>query len=63
MNTLLKELKNPFWKDTLIAFQNIQEKTEITTWNEFINQPIWDNKNIKIGNKPLFYEQWFKKKI
>lgn len=63
MNTLLKELKNPFWKDTLIAFQNIQEKTEITTWNEFINQPIWYNKNIKIGNKSLFYEQWFKKKI
>lgn len=47
MNTLLKELKNPFWKDTLIAFQNIQEKTEITIWNEFINQPIWDNKNRK----------------
>lgn len=63
LNTLLKELKNPFWKDILIAFQNIQEKTEITTWNVFMNQPIWYNKYIKIGKKALFYEQCFMKNV
>ena len=36
---------------------------KIQTWKEFITQPIWFNKNITLGNKSLFFSEWFKKNI
>lgn len=54
INTLLKDFRNPFWKDTFIPKYTSQK------WGgkkEWIYQPIWYNKNIKIANKSLFYEQ------
>ena len=54
INIAVYNLNNTFWRDTLFAFQNIQDKMKIQTWKEFITQPIWFNKNIMIGNKSLF---------
>ena len=35
-------MTNKFWKDTLTAFQNIQEIGQ-----DFISQPLWHNKKVK----------------
>jgi hypothetical protein len=29
----------------------------------FLSSPLWMNKTIKIENKPVFYEDWFRKGI
>ena len=63
INIAVYNLNNTFWRDTLFAFQNIQDKMKIQTWKEFITQPRWFNKNITIGNKSLFFNEWFKKNI
>ena len=55
-------MTNNFWKDTLIAFQNIQEKmTE--SWQDFISQPLWHNKKVKIDKKSIFYSSWYNKGV
>ena len=63
INKKLHLLKNSFWKDTFIAFQNIQDKMKIHTWEDFISQPIWNNKNILIGKTSPFFREWFNKNI
>ena len=63
INIAVYNLNNTFCRDTLFAFQNIQDKMKIQTWKEFSTQPIWFNKNITIGNKSLFFSEWFKKNI
>lgn len=55
INVVKKEIKNPFWKDTLTVFQKFQEKLEVRSWDEFITQPIWNNPKIKIENKTVFF--------
>ena len=32
-------------------------------WEYFLSSPLWMNKTIKIENKPVFYEDWFRKGI
>ena len=62
-SVLLRDIRNPFWRDTLNAYQTLHNKIEIETWNEFINQPIWFNTRVKIDNKTIFYEHWYKRNI
>lgn len=55
-----KKLKNPFWKEVFDAWndiQNIQDKSQINTYN------IWKNDEIKIGNQSVLYKDWTKKGI
>ena len=55
-------MTNNFWKDTLIAFQNIQEKmTE--SLQDFISHPIWHNKKVKIDKKSIFYSSLYNKGV
>lgn len=56
-------VRNSFWKDTFIAFKNIQDRMKLLTWHEFITQPIWYNKNITMGGKSIFFIDWFNKNI
>lgn len=48
-------VRNSFWKDTFIAFKNIQDRMKLLTWQEFITQPIWHNKNIIMGEKSILF--------
>lgn len=32
--------KNQFWKDTFIAYQEIQERLETTDWNNYVCQTL-----------------------
>ena len=56
---ILQSITNDFWKDTLFAFKNIEDKMKIESWEDFISQPLWYNKKLKIDNKPIFYSKWF----
>lgn len=57
-------VRNSFWKDTFIAFQNIQDRMKLLTWQEFINiQPRWYNENITMGGQLIFFTDWFNKNI
>ncbi|XP_065933802.1 uncharacterized protein [Magallana gigas] len=60
---LTNSVRNSFWKDTFIAFKNIQDRMKLLTWQEFITQPIWYNKNITMGGKSIFFIDWFNKNI
>ena len=56
-------VKNKFWKDVFHAWNTIIDKEENFTWEYFLSSPLWMNKTIKIENKPVFYEDWFRKGI
>ena len=63
IEVIKKEMTNNFWKDTLTAFQNIQEKMTIESWQDFISQPLWHNKKFKIDKKAIFYSSWYNKSV
>ena len=54
IEVIKKKWQITFWEDTLTAFQNIQEKITIESWQDFISQPLWHNKKFKIDKKPFF---------
>ena len=58
----VKQLNN-FWKEVINAYHEIQDKTELNNWQEYMCQSLWYNKNIRIDNKPLFYRKWYNKGI
>ena len=43
-----------FWQNTKIAFENPTSPQD---------EIIWNNKNIQINGKPLFFKKWLDKKI
>jgi hypothetical protein len=45
------------------AWNTFIDKEENFTWEYFLSSPLWMNKTIKIENKPVFYENWFRKGI
>ena len=45
------------------AWNTFIDKEEDFTWEYFLSSPLWMNKTIKIENKPVFYEDWFRKGI
>jgi hypothetical protein len=45
------------------AWKTFIDKEENFTWEYFLSSPLWLNKTIKIENKPVFYEDWFRKGI
>ena len=40
IEVIKKEMTNNFWKDTLTAFQNMQEKITMESWQDLISQPL-----------------------
>ena len=59
----LKGIHNSFWSDTFTAWINFANKITITSWTEFILQPLWYNDSVKVGGKSTFYKRWFKNGI
>ena len=46
--------KNSFWHQVMCAWCHINFEDPIGM-NEALNEPIWYNSNILIGNKPVFF--------
>ena len=45
------------------AWQTITDKENNSDWEYFLSTPLWMNKNVRIGNKPVFYRDWYRKGI
>jgi hypothetical protein len=44
-----------------LAWNTFIDKEENFTWEYFLSSPLWMNKTTKIENKPVVYEDWFRK--
>lgn len=58
----LHKENNAFWKDVLY-FWSCHIKTidnHPTINNNILNLPVWNNSNIKVANKTIFYKSWYK---
>ena len=47
-----------FYRDVLSAWENISKHTARTK-NEIENEILWNNHEITIGGKSVFYKQWY----
>lgn len=54
---------NRFWNDVLESWATLQYKMKPLHNSDILGTNIWDNKNIRIDNKPIFYQRWYDKKI
>ncbi len=62
VHQLTKCIKNKFWKNVVEAwsiynYQELVEDIDVKT------QHLWYNSHIKIGNKVVFYKQWYRNGI
>ena len=51
-------ITSPFWKDVMTAWCVFNYDPDTL---KVIDQPIWYNSNIRIGGKPFFYENYYKR--
>ena len=58
-----KKLNNPFWMDIFKCWKSIIDKYESKEEINVLKTPIWYNNKIKIGNKTVFYSEWFIKGV
>ena len=59
----IAHINNPFWKDVFNAWLLLRTHEKIDSWDEYISQPLWYNKDIKIDGKSIYINQWFQKGI
>ena len=58
---LVSKLKNNFWKGIFLALHNLMRLCERKTYSSQV--PLWYNECIKIGEKTVFFKQWYKQGI
>ena len=56
-------IKNLFWKDVLLSFEELQTKYKNDSSEYFLKTPLFHNSCLKIGGVPIFYKRWFLKGI
>ena len=52
-----------FWNEVLDSWIKMCNLTYPTTFEDILSVNIWDNKNMKIANKTIFYKHWYDKHI
>ena len=52
-------IQNQFWKDVLKHYNKLYGNCIPKNNSEFISEFLFFNKNIKIGNQTLFFQQWY----
>ena len=62
LNIIISKQSNKFWKDALMAWQEMQKKENLYLKNLELT-PLWYNNNIKIDNKYVNYKHWQEKNI
>lgn len=48
-------LRNDFWKEVILVFKEIQDKSNVKSWQDYCCQPLWNNNKFKIGNQSFFF--------
>ena len=59
----VKKVSDPFVKESLEIWSEISFEETVTSDKHLRSLPLWHNSLIKIGNKPVFYQDWFLKGI
>lgn len=54
---------NKFWNEVLDSWVKVNNLICPTTFEDILSVNIWDNKDIKIANKTIFYKRWYDKHI
>ena len=48
---------NPFWKDVFISYEILWDKVEVIKIDDFVAEPLFLNKKIKIDNKVIIWNK------
>ena len=56
---LTRSIVNPFWKEVLLAFSELNTFTV----DHIACQPLWNNDMIKVNNKVLYLKSWCNKSV
>ena len=62
MHSVVK-VSDSFVKETLEIWSEISFEETVTSDKRLCSLPLWHNSLIRIGNKPVFYQDWFLKGI
>ena len=62
MHSVIK-VSDPFVKESLEIWSEISFEETVTSYKHLRSLPLWHNSLIRIGNKPVFYQDWFLKGI
>ena len=63
IETTYKTLKNQFWIDVFKAWKSVVDNYKQTEEINAMESPIWHNEKITIGNKTVFYKEWYIKGV
>lgn len=56
---VVKQIKNQFWIDVLIAYSNILDLNNEKTQEFILSSSLFYNHKINIGGKPTFLKTWY----
>ena len=59
----LKILKTAFWKHCIIIFREFSLLIKVSSFEDFLSEPIVYNSNIKINRKSFIKRKWLQKGI
>ena len=63
LQSVLHKIKNKFWTDVLTAYIDLTDKNTVDNEDALLSSPIFYNKEIKVGNTPVWKTNWYKKGI
>ena len=58
-----RNCQNKFWVDVLSAWNTYCSVITLQIADDIIGINLWDNKNLKINDKPVFYKIWYDKGV
>ena len=61
LQTHIKYIDNPFWKDIFVAYISLINKLKIECYNEIVNEPLWFNNHFIDGHMCIY--NWAKQGI
>ena len=59
----LANKRNPFLKEILEIWSELNYQGSIETVESFFKQSLWYNSLIRVMNKPVFYKRWYQMAI
>ena len=61
--SLVSEIRNPFWKDVIksyvIILKSTVNRTDHSIQSNILNVPVYFNKNITLGNNDIFFKKYY----
>ena len=61
-NVILTHVRQASYRGILTAWQKLYSKNPSTTM-DYLHETIWNNRFIRIDDKPVFYSSWYRKGV